>query len=250
MQVLLNVLADEIHRAHQRCTTAEGCDPNMCKRDLVFQAGAASMQLLQGAYSCICLIGGVGLVAFRDPYGIRWGLASYNTGLGSSFLFSHTRVSSIGICTDAQPCAQGKAGWARHIEAMGLADQGPPWQHIGTTSSCMPALERLLPGSHLPLWAGPLPCSDLLFWVDLREDLQCSHVRRGQVASQLQPVTGFCRVCPSPAAKPQSCCSEVGHRQLSQSQSGMPKAAPLCSPHVCLNKADGQLSITWAAVRC
>ncbi len=81
MQVLLNVLADEIHRAHQRCTTAEGCDPNMCKMDLVLQAGAASMQLLQGAYSCICLIGGVGLVAFRDPYGIRSGLASYNTGL-------------------------------------------------------------------------------------------------------------------------------------------------------------------------
>ena len=81
MQVLLNVLADEIHRAHQRCSTAEGCDPNMCKMDLVLQAGAASMQLLQGAYSCICLIGGVGLVAFRDPYGIRLGPTSCNTAL-------------------------------------------------------------------------------------------------------------------------------------------------------------------------
>ncbi len=40
--------------------------------DLVFEAGSEAMGLLQGAYSCICLVHGVGTVAFRDPYGIRW----------------------------------------------------------------------------------------------------------------------------------------------------------------------------------
>lgn len=70
-EVLLNVLADEIHRAHQRCLLDNSCDPNRKKMDLVFEAGEQTMGLLQGAYSCICLVKGVGLVAFRDPHGIR-----------------------------------------------------------------------------------------------------------------------------------------------------------------------------------
>ena len=41
------------------------------KMDMLFEAGAATMSLIQGAYSCICLVKGVGLVAFRDPHGIR-----------------------------------------------------------------------------------------------------------------------------------------------------------------------------------
>jgi len=50
--VLLNVLADEIHRAHQRCLTAASCDPRLATRDLVFEAGATAMRALKGAYSC------------------------------------------------------------------------------------------------------------------------------------------------------------------------------------------------------
>jgi len=70
-EVLLNVLADEIHRAHQRCLNDTSCDPNRKKMEMVFEAGENTMALLQGAYSCICLVNGVGLVAFRDPHGIR-----------------------------------------------------------------------------------------------------------------------------------------------------------------------------------
>ena len=71
MQVLLNVFADEIHRAHQRCSLEAECDPHRDIQRLLLDAGERLMALLQGAYSCICLVKGVGLVAFRDPHGIR-----------------------------------------------------------------------------------------------------------------------------------------------------------------------------------
>ena len=70
-EVLLNILADEIHRSHQKCLMDAACDPNRKKMDMVFEAGEATMKLLEGAYSCICLVKGVGMVAFRDPHGIR-----------------------------------------------------------------------------------------------------------------------------------------------------------------------------------
>ena len=72
LQVLLNILADEIHRAQQRCMREDSCDVNAKKMDFVFEAGAAAMRMMQGAYSCIALIKGVGLLAFRDPYAIRY----------------------------------------------------------------------------------------------------------------------------------------------------------------------------------
>ena len=73
-EVLLNVLADEIHRAHQafvRSAPPGDSDPNEHKLDFLLEAGAATMRALKGAYSCVALVKGVGLVAFRDPHGIR-----------------------------------------------------------------------------------------------------------------------------------------------------------------------------------
>lgn len=42
------------------------------KLDFVLEAGTNMMKILKGSYSCICLVNGVGLVAFRDTHGIRY----------------------------------------------------------------------------------------------------------------------------------------------------------------------------------
>jgi amidophosphoribosyltransferase len=61
-ELLVNVLANEL-QAQVRGTTL---DP-----DQVFDAIETLHERVEGSYACIALIGGHGLLAFRDPYGIR-----------------------------------------------------------------------------------------------------------------------------------------------------------------------------------
>ena len=102
-EVLLNILADEIHRAHQKCLLDRGCDPNRKKMDMVFDAGENTMKLLEGAYSCICLVNGVGMVAFRDPHGIRPLVLGRRTGPNGEEEY----------CVSSEDCAFGPIGFER-----------------------------------------------------------------------------------------------------------------------------------------
>jgi len=70
-EVLLNVLADAIHRQHQKCVLNDCCDPETNIQRLVIDAVKECMSVLKGAYSVVAIIDGVGLLAFRDPYGVR-----------------------------------------------------------------------------------------------------------------------------------------------------------------------------------
>ncbi|KCV81754.1 amidophosphoribosyltransferase [Actibacterium atlanticum] len=63
-EILLNVLADKISDAIKVNGTAEPIRN-------VFAGVKMTMERIQGAYSVICLIAGVGMLAFRDPNGIR-----------------------------------------------------------------------------------------------------------------------------------------------------------------------------------
>jgi amidophosphoribosyltransferase len=61
-EVLLNVLALELERAAQH----HRLDP-----DAIFKAVAGVHRRCRGAYAVVAMIAGYGLVAFRDPFGIR-----------------------------------------------------------------------------------------------------------------------------------------------------------------------------------
>lgn len=62
-EVLLNVLAHELTKQVKDCYTLEVAS--------IFQAITALHKRIQGAYGVVALIAGYGLLAFRDPYGIR-----------------------------------------------------------------------------------------------------------------------------------------------------------------------------------
>ncbi|MFS6530556.1 amidophosphoribosyltransferase [Microbacterium aurugineum] len=61
-ELLLNVLAGEL----QNTTSAVDLDP-----ERVFEAVARTHERIEGAYAVIAVIAGYGLLAFRDPFGIR-----------------------------------------------------------------------------------------------------------------------------------------------------------------------------------
>jgi len=61
-EVLLNVLAHELH------ALSKGAELNP---ETIFDAVAGVHRRCKGAYACVAMIAGYGLLAFRDPFGIR-----------------------------------------------------------------------------------------------------------------------------------------------------------------------------------
>lgn len=66
-EVLLNVLAHELSKLTQN---QDSCD-NTDLVNLIFQAVCGVHKRCQGAYAVVAMIAGIGLLAFRDPHGIR-----------------------------------------------------------------------------------------------------------------------------------------------------------------------------------
>ncbi len=66
-EVLLNVLAHELSKLTQNNTFGKISD----LIPLIFQAVSGVHKRCQGAYAVVAMIAGIGLLAFRDPYGIR-----------------------------------------------------------------------------------------------------------------------------------------------------------------------------------
>jgi amidophosphoribosyltransferase len=84
-EVLLNVLAIELERAAQH----HRLDP-----DAIFKAVAAVHRRCRGAYAVTAMIAGHGLLAFRDPYGIRPLIfGRTETMAGPEYLFASESVA-------------------------------------------------------------------------------------------------------------------------------------------------------------
>ncbi len=88
-EVLLNVLAHEI----QEATTGFNIDP-----DSVFNAVAAVHRRVRGAYAVVAQIAGHGMLAFRDPFGIRPLCIGVNeTDKGNEYLVASESVALEGM---------------------------------------------------------------------------------------------------------------------------------------------------------
>jgi amidophosphoribosyltransferase len=74
-EVLLNVLALELERAAHHARLDAGA---------IFTAVAGVHRRCRGAYAIVALIAGCGLVAFRDPYGIRPLVIGCNEAMGGT----------------------------------------------------------------------------------------------------------------------------------------------------------------------
>lgn len=92
-EVLLNCFADKIYETMKQNET-------MNTIDVVFESVSKLMKSIKGAYSVICLIDKVGLLAFRDPNGIRpLSFGEKNSPAGKNFAFASEDVAfqSIGF---------------------------------------------------------------------------------------------------------------------------------------------------------
>jgi amidophosphoribosyltransferase len=87
-EVLVNVLAHELEQASVKLRL---------EPQTIFTAVANVHKRLRGAYAVVAMIAGYGVVAFRDPYGIRPAVIGYNeTPAGTEYM-----VASESVAVDA-----------------------------------------------------------------------------------------------------------------------------------------------------
>jgi amidophosphoribosyltransferase len=87
-EVLVNVLAHELEQASVRLRL---------EPQAIFTAVANVHKRLRGAYAVVAMIAGYGVVAFRDPFGIRPAVIGYNeTPAGTEYM-----VASESVAVDA-----------------------------------------------------------------------------------------------------------------------------------------------------
>ncbi|MFM2344928.1 MAG: glutamine phosphoribosylpyrophosphate amidotransferase [Pseudomonadota bacterium] len=88
-EILLNVFADELHKNSNSLPLTP---------DMIFKAVQGVHCRVKGAYSVLIIIAGYGLLAFRDPYGIRpLVLGSQTNDEGIDYMFASESVAIDGL---------------------------------------------------------------------------------------------------------------------------------------------------------
>jgi len=100
-ELLLNTFADNLQQTGKFRINEED----------IFTAIGGLMKQCRGAYACVAMIAGFGIIAFRDPNGIRpIGSASRKTATGKDWLFaSESIVADAGGFSDWQDVKPGEA---------------------------------------------------------------------------------------------------------------------------------------------
>jgi amidophosphoribosyltransferase len=82
-ELLLNIFANNLQQTGKFRINEED----------IFTALGGMMQQVKGAYACVAMLAGFGIMAFRDPNGIRpVGMAVRKSGTGKDYLFSSESV--------------------------------------------------------------------------------------------------------------------------------------------------------------
>ncbi|KAF7974832.1 hypothetical protein HWV62_11197 [Athelia sp. TMB] len=97
-ELLLNIFADNLQQTGKFRINEED----------IFTAIGGLMKQCKGAYACVAMLAGFGIIAFRDPNGIRpVGMAVRKSGTGHDYLFSSESVvadaSGFGDWEDVKP---------------------------------------------------------------------------------------------------------------------------------------------------
>lgn len=97
-ELLLNIFANNLQQTGKFRINEED----------IFTAIGGLMKQCKGAYACVAMLAGFGIIAFRDPNGIRpVGMAIRKSGTGRDYLFSSESVvadaSGFGDWKDVKP---------------------------------------------------------------------------------------------------------------------------------------------------
>jgi len=86
-ELLLNIFADNLQQT----------DKFRINEEDIFNAIGGLMEQAKGAYACVAMLAGFGIIAFRDPNGIRpLGIATRRSGAGNDYV-----VASESVVADA-----------------------------------------------------------------------------------------------------------------------------------------------------